>query len=138
MSLTTGLFLFSEEVCGTEEFKLSCLLEELRDDEDEIAIDKSSADEAEAGEVFAFLLSFFSTPSSLFGMQVFNSVDFLCLLLLFSSEEALDFLAYKQTTNKYKILFLKEQDSWKGDFQKHHNSSSLNKGNRDRDSILDF
>lgn len=107
LSLTTGLFLFSEEVCGTEEFKLSCLLDELRDDEDEIAIDKSSVDEAEAGEVFAFLLSFFSTPSSLFGMQVFNSVDFLCLLLLFSSEEALDFLAYKQTTDKYKIQFLK-------------------------------
>lgn len=107
VSLTTGLFLFSEEVCGTEEFNLSCLLEELRDDEDEIAIDKSSVDEAEAGEVFAFLLSFFSTPSSLFGMQEFNSVDFLCLLLLFSSEEALDFLAYKQTTNKYKIMFLK-------------------------------
>ena len=59
----TGLFLFSEEVCVKEEFKLSCLLEELRADEDEIA---SSVEEAETEDVFAFLLSFLSTPSSWF------------------------------------------------------------------------
>ena len=69
------------------------MLEELKADEDEIALETSSVDEAETGDVFALLLSFFSTPSSLFWMLVFNSEGFLCLLLLFSSDEALDFLA---------------------------------------------
>ena len=82
--------MFSEEVCVTEEFKLSCLLEELKADEDEIALETSSVDGAETGDVFAFLLSFFSTTSSLFWMLLFNE-GFLCLLLLFPS--ALDFLA---------------------------------------------
>ena len=76
-----------------EESKLSCLLEELKADEDEIALETSPVDEAETGDVFAFLLSFFSTPSSLFWMPVFNSEGFLSLLLLFSSDEAFDFLA---------------------------------------------
>jgi len=95
--------LFSEEVCVEEEFKLSCLLEELNADEDEIALETASVDEAGTGDVFAFLLSFFSTSSSLFWMLVFNSVGFLCLLLLFSSDEALDFLAYKQMTKNIKF-----------------------------------
>jgi len=105
--------LFSEEVCEKEEFELSCLLEELKADEDEFVLETSSVDDADTGDVFAFLLSFFSTPSSLFWMLVFNSVGFRCLLLLFSSDEALDFLVYKQTT-KYKIQDCSRNDETPG------------------------